>query len=176
MTKRADNGRQLPKFRHAQRLVGSGGARIQRDDHDGLENLAQYILRNPFSLEKMTYIAETGEVIYRSKRNHATNRLWERFDGPAFIAAIPHPATQTRPNCPSPVNSTVLSMSPSHGNWPANSGLNATPGSVTKSPGSLSTTMPGARPPVHKSRKIYGRRPLPKTKGRPFPPTSSISL
>jgi hypothetical protein len=31
-------------------------------------NLAQYILRNPFS--------------------YATNRLWETFDGPAFIAAI----------------------------------------------------------------------------------------
>ena len=30
----------------------------------------------------------TGEVIYRSKRNHANNRLWETFDGPAFIAAI----------------------------------------------------------------------------------------
>ncbi|NBD37212.1 MAG: IS91 family transposase [Verrucomicrobia bacterium] len=64
------------------------GYRIQRDDHDGLENLAQYILRNPFSLEKMTYVPETGEVIYRSKRNHATNRLWETFNGPAFIAAI----------------------------------------------------------------------------------------
>ena len=64
------------------------GHRIQKDDHDGLENLAQYILRNPFSLEKMTYFPETGEVIYRSKRNHATKRLWETFDGPAFIAAI----------------------------------------------------------------------------------------
>jgi hypothetical protein len=36
----------------------------------------------------MTYIPETGEVIYRSKRNHTTNRLWETFDAPAFIAAI----------------------------------------------------------------------------------------
>lgn len=64
------------------------GYRIQRHDHDGLEKLAQYILRNPFSLEKMTYVPETGEVIYRSKRNHATQRLWETFDAPAFIAAI----------------------------------------------------------------------------------------
>jgi len=59
------------------------GYRIQRDDHDDQEKLAQYILRNPFSLEKMTYIPETGEVIYRSKRNHVTNRLWETFDAPA---------------------------------------------------------------------------------------------
>ena len=36
----------------------------------------------------MTYFPETGEVIYRSKRNHETKRLWETFDGPAFIAAI----------------------------------------------------------------------------------------
>jgi hypothetical protein len=58
------------------------------DDHDGLEKLAQYILRNPFSLEKMTYVPESGEVIYRSKRNHATQRLRETFDAAAFIAAI----------------------------------------------------------------------------------------
>jgi hypothetical protein len=45
---------------------------IQRDDHDGLEHLAQYILRNPFSLEKMTCVQETGVVIHRSKRNHPT--------------------------------------------------------------------------------------------------------
>ena len=64
------------------------GHRVQRDDHDALEKLAQYILRNPFSLEKMTYYPETGQVIYRSKRNHKTKRLWETFDGPAFIAAI----------------------------------------------------------------------------------------
>ncbi len=36
----------------------------------------------------MTYLPETGEVVYRSKRNHATKRLWETFDAPAFIAAI----------------------------------------------------------------------------------------
>ena len=48
------------------------GYRIQKDDHDGLENLAQNILRNPFSLKKMTYFPKTGEVIYRSKRNYDT--------------------------------------------------------------------------------------------------------
>ena len=36
----------------------------------------------------MTYLPETGEVVYRSKRNQATKRLWETFDAPAFIAAI----------------------------------------------------------------------------------------
>jgi len=64
----------------------------------------------------------------------------------------PHPTIQTCPNCPSPVNSTVLSMSPSHGNWPVNSGLNATPASVTKSLGSLSTTVSGTRQRLGTSR------------------------
>ena len=35
-------------------------------------SLAKCRVVNPFSLEKMTYLPETGEVAYRSKRNHAT--------------------------------------------------------------------------------------------------------
>jgi len=42
-------------------------ARIARDDEKGRVALAQYIIRNTFSLEKLTYNQEAGTVIYRSK-------------------------------------------------------------------------------------------------------------
>jgi len=42
-------------------------ARIARDDEKGRVALAQYIIRNSFSLEKLAYNQETGTVIYRSK-------------------------------------------------------------------------------------------------------------
>ncbi|MBC2594639.1 transposase [Ruficoccus amylovorans] len=83
----AEQARQMLNWRHSGFGIHAG-KRIQRDDHDALERLAQYILRNPFSLDKMTYLPESGEVIYRSRRNYATKRYWERFDGPAFIAAM----------------------------------------------------------------------------------------
>jgi hypothetical protein len=64
------------------------GERIAADDRKGLENLARYIVRNPFSLEKITYNEDTGTVIYRSKHNHNTKRNFEVFAAEDFIGAI----------------------------------------------------------------------------------------
>ena len=43
------------------------GKPLRRDDAAGLERVAQYIIRNPFSEQKMVYNAENGTVIYRSR-------------------------------------------------------------------------------------------------------------
>jgi len=64
------------------------GHRIARDDKAGVERIAQYIIRNPFSEEKMTYSAESAQVIYRSKPNPKTRRNFEVFTAGEFIAAI----------------------------------------------------------------------------------------
>jgi hypothetical protein len=53
-----------------------------------LEGLAQYILRNPFSVEKMTLESPTDTVIYRSKLNAKINRNFEVFTPTDFLAAI----------------------------------------------------------------------------------------
>ncbi len=53
-----------------------------------LEDLAQYILRNPFSVEKMTLESPTDMVIYRSKLNAKINRNFEVFTATDFLAAI----------------------------------------------------------------------------------------
>ena len=53
-----------------------------------LEALAQYILRNPFSVKKMTLESPTDMVIYRSRLNAKINRNFEVFTATDFLAAI----------------------------------------------------------------------------------------
>ena len=53
-----------------------------------LEDLAQYILRNPFSVEKMTLESPGDIVIYRSRLNAKINRNFEVFSATDFLAAI----------------------------------------------------------------------------------------
>lgn len=81
--------RMLMGWRHNSGFSVENGVRIARDDEDGKEALAQYILRNPFSIEKLTYNEETGTVIYHSKMTHGTNKKnFEVFNAEEFIAAI----------------------------------------------------------------------------------------
>ena len=64
------------------------GKPIKRNDTDGLKRVAQYIIRNPFSEQKMTYNEENGTVIYRSRMHAKTKRNYEIFTAEEFIAAI----------------------------------------------------------------------------------------
>ncbi|MBM3852725.1 MAG: hypothetical protein FJ399_06175 [Verrucomicrobia bacterium] len=50
--------------------------------------LAEYLLRAPFSLEKITYNAEAASVLYRSARHWRTQRNFEVFSAQQFIAAL----------------------------------------------------------------------------------------
>ena len=58
----------LLSWRHSGFSVHNGNP-VKREARLGLERLAQYIIRNPFSEEKMLYNEKTGSVIYRSKPN-----------------------------------------------------------------------------------------------------------
>ena len=63
--------------------------RFQAGDAKGIENVAQYIIRNAFSLAKLSYIENTGTMIYRSKMSHGGNKWnFEMFSPLEFIAAI----------------------------------------------------------------------------------------
>jgi len=65
------------------------GVRIAKDDDGGKQNLAQYIIRNTFSIEKLTYIEDTGTVIYHSRMTHCKNRKnFAVYTAEGFIAAI----------------------------------------------------------------------------------------
>ena len=73
--------------------------RIKPSDEKGMENLAQYIIRNTFSLEKLKYERGDSSVIYRSKMTHGkTKRNFKVFSPLDFIAVItqhiPEPSFQ----------------------------------------------------------------------------------
>jgi len=55
--------------------------RIAAEDAEGRKKLAGYMLRAPMSLEKMTYDAATGSVIYRSKRHASLKRNFQVMSG-----------------------------------------------------------------------------------------------
>jgi hypothetical protein len=78
----------LMKWRHSGFNIDNG-MRISRDDEKGREPVAQYILRNPFSLDKMTYSDKSGTVIYRSKMTHGRNKKnFNAYTAEEFIASI----------------------------------------------------------------------------------------
>jgi hypothetical protein len=62
--------------------------RVQPDEREDLERLARYIIRNPFSIEKMQVSQPGGPVIYRSGMNEKIHRNFEVFSPGDFIAAI----------------------------------------------------------------------------------------
>jgi len=62
--------------------------RIQSHDQRGRETLAQYILRSPFSQEKITYHPKSRTVLYRSKMNPVLKRNFVVFDVLDWILAI----------------------------------------------------------------------------------------
>jgi hypothetical protein len=50
------------------------GDQIARDDRDGQKALAQYILQNAFSEQKITYIEDSDKILYRSGMCHGSNK------------------------------------------------------------------------------------------------------
>jgi hypothetical protein len=68
---------------------GVVGNRIAADDRDGQRAVAEYILRNAFSERKITYLEDTGKVLYRSamtQGHHKKNFEIKTFE--EFIATI----------------------------------------------------------------------------------------
>ena len=78
----------LKNWRHSGFSVDAGEAPLAADDAAGRRRLAEYLLRAPFSLEKITYHAAAGSVLYRSERHWRTKRNFEVFSASQFIAAL----------------------------------------------------------------------------------------
>jgi hypothetical protein len=55
--------------------------RVAAGDAEGRKSLAGYMLRAPFSLEKTTYDAARGMVIYRSKLHATLKRNFQVMPG-----------------------------------------------------------------------------------------------
>ena len=69
--------------------------RINADDAAGRESLARYLIRAPFSMNKIRYDPAAGSVIYKTKMVEGVKRNFEIFDPLDFLAAV----TSHIPNC-----------------------------------------------------------------------------
>jgi len=78
----------LQNWRHSGFSLDAGEAPLAADDAVGRRRLAEYLLRAPFSLEKITYNAAAGSVLYRSERHWRTRRNFEVFSAREFISAL----------------------------------------------------------------------------------------
>jgi hypothetical protein len=79
----------IMRWRYVSGFSVHKGDQLARDDGDGQEALAQYIIRNPFSVEKIHYRQQSGQVIYKSKMSHGRNKKnFQVFSAEEFIAAI----------------------------------------------------------------------------------------
>ena len=65
------------------------GNEIARDDREGQSPWRNISLRFAFSEKKITYLEDTGKVLYRSAMSHGSNKKnFEIFTAEEFIAAI----------------------------------------------------------------------------------------
>ena len=62
--------------------------RVHARDAAGRRRLAQYMLRAPFSLEKMSYDPESGTVIYRSRMHKTLKRNFQVMHGADWLAQL----------------------------------------------------------------------------------------
>ncbi len=69
--------RQLLGWKHSGFSLDAGDKPVASHDVEGRRRLAEYLLRAPFSLEKITWNETARKVIYRSKRNWHTKRNYE---------------------------------------------------------------------------------------------------
>ena len=62
--------------------------RVRSNDAEGRKQLAQYMLRAPFSLEKMTYFPDTGMVMYRSHLHKSLKRNFQLMPGAQWLEML----------------------------------------------------------------------------------------
>ena len=75
-------------WRHSGFSIDNGRP-VARDDGQGKIAIAQYIIRNSFSLEKLVYNEDTGMVIYHSKMTYGKEKKnFKVYTAEEFIAAI----------------------------------------------------------------------------------------
>ena len=62
---------------------------VDANDPEGRRQLARYMIRNPFSLEKMEYKEKQGVVVYRIKLHATLKRNFQIMSGVAWLKLLP---------------------------------------------------------------------------------------
>ena len=79
----------LLAWRHSGFSVHNG-VRVPAGDIEGRKKLAQYMLRAPLSLEKMTYLPDAGMVVYRSHMHKGLKRNFQLMPGAQWLELLCH--------------------------------------------------------------------------------------
>ncbi|HMG60546.1 MAG TPA: transposase [Burkholderiales bacterium] len=64
------------------------GVHVPAGDIEGRKKLAQYMLRAPLSLEKMTYLPDAGMVMYRSHMHKGLKRNFQLMPGAQWLELL----------------------------------------------------------------------------------------
>ena len=83
----AQNVTELLSWKHSGFHIDGGEKPVAPGDTKGRQRLAEYLLRAPFSLQKIHWNPKTKTVIYRSRRSWRTKRNFEVFQATDFLAA-----------------------------------------------------------------------------------------
>ena len=75
-------------WRHCGGFSAHNQVRVATEDREGRMKLAGYMIRAPMSLEKMTYDAATGTVIYRSKMHLGLKRNFQVMPGAQWLELL----------------------------------------------------------------------------------------
>ncbi len=78
----------LLSWNHSGFNLDAGEAPLAARDVAGRRRLAEYLIRSPFNLEKISYEPRTGNVLYRSEKHWRTRRNFEVFSAAQFIEAL----------------------------------------------------------------------------------------
>lgn len=62
--------------------------KVKAKDIEGRQQLARYMVRAPFSLEKTEYKADSGMVVYRSKMHQSLKRNYQIIPGVQWLALL----------------------------------------------------------------------------------------
>ena len=76
------------RWRYCGGFSAHNQVRVAREDREGRIKLAGYMIRAPMSLEKMTYDAATGTVIYRSKMHAGLKRNFQVMPGAQWLELL----------------------------------------------------------------------------------------
>ena len=83
----AQKATDLLSWKHSGFYIDAGEKPVAPGNTKGRQRLAEYLLRAPFSLQKIHWNPKTHTVIYRSRRSWRTQRNFEVFKATDFLAA-----------------------------------------------------------------------------------------
>ena len=65
-----------------------GSVPVRAGDRQGRENISRYLIRAPFSVDKIQYSSREGSVIYRTRMVKGPNRNFQVYEPLDFLAAV----------------------------------------------------------------------------------------